>query len=74
MDIRIAPHALERVVIEFWQRLIEPLTRTTQMIIGEHGDDGGDIIATGGTNGDLGDHSHARFRSAHWQENSTVGT
>src|SRR5262245_7862013 len=43
LDIRIALHALERVVIELWQRLLEPLTRAAQMIVGKHGDDGGDI-------------------------------
>ena len=58
LDVRIAVQPFERVVIKCRQRIFEPLAGTAEMIVGKHRDNGGDVVAARGTEGD-GRQSHS---------------
>src|SRR4051812_978165 len=52
LEILIALDPLERHVIDRRQRLLHPLAGAPEVIVSEHGDDRGDVLAARGADGD----------------------
>src|ERR1700754_5346433 len=65
LDIGIALDPLEGVEIELRQRLLQPFARAAKMIVGEHCNDGDDIVAARTTDGYriVRVHAHVRYRA-----------
>ena len=52
LDIFIAIDSLERREIRRRQRILDPLARAAERVVGQHGNDGADVVAAGAANGD----------------------
>src|SRR5215211_9454575 len=68
LQIRIARDPLERLDIARRQRRFEPLARGPEGVVGQHANDGADVIAAGATDGDRGTGGHDVRRSTGWRQ------
>src|SRR3984957_8002597 len=62
LNIRVAVERLEGLEIARRQRVFDPFAAAAERVVRQHPDNGADVVAARGTDGDGGDRSHDGFR------------